>query len=156
MQIDNVFKSELTCDQVKKDSRVKKQIKIDNCNWNLHIWTPPLENGGISYAVCCTSKAYPERIIYKYLKELNDLTSKIETINDVGDLRTNILNSIKDFKRNVKDITIKFDDYKKFDKVFELENEVEEIKATVKDNVNIIFQNKVGFVFVNFKRLLTN
>ncbi|KAK6589756.1 synaptobrevin family [Cryptosporidium xiaoi] len=141
-EIDNVFKSELVNGSVRKNSRIKKEIEIEECSWTLYIWTPQLEDSEISYSVCCTDKEYPERIIYEYLKELNQLTSRIEKINDMNELRTNLLNSIKDYKQSVKEIITRFDDYKQFDKIIRLENNVEEIKTAVKDNINIIIQNK--------------
>ncbi|KAH8741963.1 synaptobrevin family protein [Cryptosporidium ryanae] len=141
-EIDNVYKSELVNGNSRKSQRIKKQISIEDCNWILYIWNPQPKDGKLSYSVCCTCKEYPERIIYTYLKELDQLTSRVEKINCISELRTNLLNSIKDYKQNVKDTIAKFDDYKQFDKIIKLENNIEEIKTAVRDNINIIVQNQ--------------
>ncbi|KAF7456118.1 Synaptobrevin family protein [Cryptosporidium felis] len=143
--IEEAFTNEIKDDKLKTRTtlRVVKSLTIENKEWKLHIWVPPLDDGKIAYSVCCKNDDFPERLIYSYLRELNKSTLRIERINENrSPLGKNELNKIKEFKQDIKNLITQYDDFEHFDKISRLEETACEIANTIQDNIHILLNNK--------------
>lgn len=146
IKINEIFIDEL---KNKKDAkilnpRIEKIVKVEEIEWKLYIWIPPLDKGNIAYTVCSKNEKYPEGLIYSYLRELNKSTLRIERINESISNKVNELNGIKNFKQDVKNLLSQYDDFENFNEISQLEDSAKEITNTIQDNIQILLNNRVS------------
>ncbi|KAJ1607604.1 synaptobrevin-like SNARE [Cryptosporidium canis] len=143
-KINEVFLEELETNSKSRthSPRTDRIIQVEEIEWKLYIWIPPLDDGSLAYSVCCKNDKYPERLIYSYLRELNKSTLRIERIGESSTNKTNELNGIKNFKEDVKELLAKYDDFENLNRIAELEESAKEIANTIQDNIQILLSNK--------------
>ncbi|KAL7066688.1 synaptobrevin family protein [Cryptosporidium serpentis] len=136
-KIHDVFSDSLNCN-LGCNTRTIRQI---HDNAKLYIWTPEKSNN-IAYAICCISKNYPERLIYAALKEMENFTMSMGSIDNLVILKENELVDYKDFRLNIKELIHRYDNPKNVDKISQMQCAVNEVKDTLQDNIHIILENK--------------